>query len=114
MEIKTADYTMWLDSAQNTVFLEGAFRLAGMDSYSPIALALDEWLATGSGPMVLDLKRLEYMNSSGINMLAKFTISVRNKGDRSMTVRGNKDIAWQGKSLTNLKKLYPSLELVID
>jgi hypothetical protein len=114
MEIKTADYTVWLDAATNFMFLEGAFRLAGTESYAPIAQALDDWLAASAGPLVLDLKRLEYLNSSGINMLAKFTINTRNQGGRALTVRGNKDIAWQCKSLVNLKKLYPALELIID
>jgi len=114
MEIKTADYTVWLEASTNVMFLEGAFRLAGTESYAPIAQALDEWMATSEGPLVLDLKRLEYLNSSGINMLAKLTINARNNGTRTLSVRGNKDIAWQGKSLVNLKKLYPALELVID
>jgi hypothetical protein len=114
MEIKTTDYTVWLDDATNCMVFEGAFRLSGTESYAPIAQALDDWLAAGSGPLVLDLKRLEYLNSSGINMLAKFTINTRNKGGRGFKVLGNKDIAWQGKSLGNLKKLYPALELLID
>ena len=40
-------------------------------------------------------------------MLAKFVINVRKKGEVGLTVLGSQKIPWQGKSLPNLKKLYP-------
>jgi hypothetical protein len=47
-------------------------------------------------------------------MLSKFIINVRNKKNIQMSVIGSKEISWQSKSLKNLQRLMPSLQLEID
>src|SRR3954468_24006536 len=112
MEIKTAEYQVWAEN--ETVYFEGTMRLGGTESYAPINELLNEALAANPQELTLDLTGLEFLNSSGINLLAKFTIAVRKQGGVVLTVHGSHRIPWQGKSLPNLKKLYPELQLVID
>jgi hypothetical protein len=72
-------------------------------------------LADSEPPKItLNLQKLEFLNSSGINVLSKFVIKVRQKGTMQMVVQGSKTIPWQGKSLKNLQRLMPSLQLEFD
>src|SRR4051795_12812770 len=112
MEINTNEYQVW--SEEGTVYFEGTMRLGGTESYEPINDLLTQALAANPTELTLDLTGLEFLNSSGINLLAKFTIAVRKQGGVALTVRGAQRIPWQGKSLPNLKKLHPALELQID
>ncbi|NET54260.1 MAG: hypothetical protein F6K09_38340, partial [Merismopedia sp. SIO2A8] len=64
--------------------------------------------------ITLDLKKLEFLNSSGISMLSKFVINVRKKNASQIQVKGSTSIPWQSKSLKNLKRLMPKLELVLE
>ncbi len=112
IEITSPDYRVWYDQTRNTIALEGSFRLNG-PMYDPIKNMLENILAEKPPALRLDLTDLKFLNSSGINVLAKFTILVRNEGNIALSVAGSKKIPWQEKSLPNLKKLYPDLELVI-
>ncbi len=64
--------------------------------------------------MTLDVRALTFLNSSGINVLYKFAIATRKKGDLQLVVHGSKGIPWQGKSLPNLKKFNNNFELVLS
>jgi hypothetical protein len=111
MEIKTNEYRVWADGA--TLHYEGTMRLSGTDAYAPILEIMQGVLATRPKTIVLDLTELEFLNSSGINLLAKFTIEVRKQPDVGLAVRGSTRIPWQSKSLPNLKKLHPAVDLEI-
>jgi hypothetical protein len=111
MEIKTADYTVWTEGA--TIHYEGTLRLSGTDAYQPILDMMQGMLAGKPEKLVLDLTQLEFLNSSGINLLAKFTIELRKQPDVGMQVLGSTRIPWQSKSLPNLQKLHKGVELVI-
>jgi hypothetical protein len=112
MEIKTNEYQVWTEG--NVVYFEGTMRLSGTDGYATINTLLNDALASNPQHVVLDLAGLEFLNSSGINLLAKFTIAVRKQAGAALSVHGSNRIPWQGKSLPNLKKLFPELQLVID
>jgi hypothetical protein len=112
IEINTPDYRVWYDETRNTIAMEGSFRLNG-PLYTPIREMLENILAQKPAALRLDLTELKFLNSSGINVLAKFAILVRNEGNTALSVVGSQKIPWQEKSLPNLKKLHPALELVI-
>ncbi|KQT50255.1 hypothetical protein DevBK_11785 [Devosia sp. BK] len=112
METKTNDYRVW--SEGSIIHYEGTMRLSGVEAYAPILELMEQVLNSKPDAIVLDLTELEFLNSSGINLLAKFTIEVRKRADVGLTVKGATRVPWQSKSLPNLKKLYPALELVIS
>lgn len=114
MEIKTEDYCIWYEATTATVTCSGSLRLRGMEEYAPIVQLLNEVADSEPSKITLDLRQLEFLNSSGISMLSKFAIRVRQKGRVQMVVLGSQEIPWQGKSLRNLLRLMPSLQLELE
>lgn len=114
MEIKTEDYNIWYDTKTATVNCQGSLRLSGMDEYAPIVDLLNNVAEEGPPIITLNLRELEFLNSSGISMLSKFVIKVRQKKTIQIVVIGSKGIPWQGKSLKNLQRLMPSLTLELE
>lgn len=111
MEIKTKDYSICYDPTIETVFCQGSLRLGGVEEYEPIVKLLNNLADQEPQKIILNLQKLEFLNSSGINVLSKYVIKVRQKGTIQMVVQGSRDISWQGKSLKNLQRLMPSLQL---
>ncbi|NEQ25207.1 MAG: hypothetical protein F6K28_40255 [Microcoleus sp. SIO2G3] len=111
MEIKTEDYRICYDPDTKTVICQGSLRLSGTEEYAPIVKLLNNLADQEPQRITLDLRELEFLNSSGINVLSKFVIKVRQQGNIQMVLQGSKNIPWQGKSLKNLQRLMPSLQL---
>ena len=114
MEIKTENYSIGYDTTTETVFWEGDLYLNGSEEYAPISDLLNNVMKQDLSNLVLNLKHLNFLNSSGINVLSKFIIQLRQKGNITVVVLGSKAIPWQVKSLRNLQKLMPSLELNME
>jgi len=106
-------YKVELDEANDCIRMGGSLRLGGLSEYAPISRMLEEAL-DGRDTLTVDLTGLEFLNSSGIATLSKFVIVVRNRQNCALRIRGSNAIAWQGKSLNNLKRLMPALELTFD
>ncbi|GBF81877.1 slr1659 superfamily regulator [Aphanothece sacrum] len=114
MNITTEGCTIDYDSETVTVSFKGSLRLSGMEEYQPIVDLLNNVVQEDKPVITLDLKGLEFLNSSGISMLSKFVINVRKKGSMVICVKGSKAIAWQDKSLKNLQRLMPTLTLEFE
>lgn len=114
MEIKTEDYSVYYDQSTQTTLFQGSLRLGGMEEYEPIVNLLNNIANTEPSKITLNLRGLEFLNSSGINVLSKFVIKVRQKGNIHMIVLGSNNVPWQGKSLKNLQRLMPTLQLVLE
>lgn len=106
------NYCVTYEPTDATIHFQGSLRLSGMQEYAPIAELMNAAAdATPNGCITLDLQKLEFLNSSGISMLSKFTISMRKRETIAIIVKGAREIAWQGKSLKNLQRLMPKLTL---
>jgi len=113
MEIKTEDYSVRYEAETRIILCWGTLRLAGTEDYAPIVTLLDQVVATEPPTLTLDLRELKFLNTSGINVLSKFVIKVRQQETIQLTIQGSSVIVWQGRSLRNLQKLMPSLELIL-
>jgi hypothetical protein len=114
MEIKTEDYCISYKPEIAMVICQGSLRLSGMEEYAPVVQFLNDVVDADPATLILNLRELEFLNSSGINVLSKFVIRVRQKKNIKLVVQGAKTILWQGKSLKNLQRLMPSLTLEMD
>lgn len=113
MEIKQDDYVINFNKKNRTVTCSGIFRLTG-DEYTAITELLNVVSDAKLDNLKIDLTELQFLNSSGINTLCKFIMRLRKNQITQVTVVGSNKFAWQNKSLTNLKKLLPSLELELQ
>lgn len=95
----------------NAISCKGALRLSGMDEYAQIIELFNQVATDAPEIIVLDLRKLEFLNSSGINVLSKFVMKVRQKENVKVIVEGSQKIPWQSKSLKNLQRLMPGLQL---
>lgn len=111
MEISGEGYRICYDEEGGTVRFSGTLRLGGPDEYAPVESLLGKAIAGGAGELTLDLCELEFLNSSGINVLYKFAVNARKVDGLRLTAIGSSRVAWQGKSLANLTRLNPKLTL---
>lgn len=112
--IEGESYSVTYEPETKTIHFSGSLRLSGMKEYTPIVELMN---AAADGAMesrvILNLRELEFLNSSGIGMLSKFAIGMRKRETIEILVKGDRAIAWQGKSLKNLKRLMPE-KLILE
>ena len=113
-EYQTEDYSVEYDSETATVILKGSLRLSGLEESNPVVKLLNDVMAIEPETITLNLRELEFLNSSGINMLSKFVIKVRQKKNIHLIILASSRVPWQGKSLKNLQRLMPTLELEVQ
>jgi len=111
IEIKDQNYNIRYDTTTATLFCIGTLRLIGVNAYTPFLELLDQVVELEQPRITVNLRQLKSINSSGITTFAKFVIKVSQKETIQMVIQGSKQIAWQGKSLINLGRLMPRLEL---
>ena len=99
----------------STVFFKGALRLRGTEDYAPILEMLKETLkdtsANPAAPIVLDLRELDFLNSSGITMFSRFVIEARNHAGINLQFLASEAVPWHARSLRNLQRLMPALNI---
>lgn len=113
-EIKGDDYSVTFDPEAMTIKFQGELSLGGPKDFEPIVNLLNKAANSGPAQLTLDVRELQFLSSSGLSMLSKFVLSFRRMEATQLTVLGSKYVPWQGKSLSNLKKLLPTLDLVFD
>jgi len=112
MDISHDDYQVHYDEAASTVRCSGSFRLHG-EEYQPVLDLLTRAADAKPATLTLDVRELQFLNSSGINTLSKFVLQVRKHNVSGVVVQGTVRYPWQEKSLKNLQRLLPALKLEI-
>ena len=114
MEIKTDKYAIEYNKNERLVKMSGTLRLQGKDEYRDIYEILTKAANDTTGlPLILDMKDLIFLNSSGISSLSLFVLKMR-KLDKDITILGNESVPWQMKSLKNFQKLYGKVEIIFS
>ena len=114
-EIKGDGYIIQYDADSVTAKFQGDLALRSAKEYAPIKNLLDEIVSGSPEALEIDLRELTFLNSSGISMLSKFVLGLRKQNiETQLRVLGSNGIAWQRKSLKNLQKFLPSLELEVE
>ena len=109
--IRGESFEIRLEENQNTVLFKGALRLSGMEDYAPILEMLKGTLSNTARPVVLDLRDLDFLNSSGITMLSRFVIEARDQAGVDLYFFASEAVAWHSRSLKNLQRLMPALTI---
>ncbi len=100
-----------LEEESSTILFKGALRLCGTEDYAPILDMLKETLADPAMPIVLDLRELDFLNSSGITMLSRFVMEARDRPGIDLQVLASESVPWHARSLRNLQRLMPGLSI---
>ena len=114
MEIKGDNYHVVYHPEHETIMFGGTLRLYGAEGYQPIQDLLNTVAEQKADLITLDVRELQFLNSSGINILSKFVIAVRNRKTSCLQIKGTNRFSWQLKSLKNLQRLMPDLQLIYD
>ena len=104
-------FDIQLEEENSTVLFKGALRLCGTEDYAPILNMLKETLASPATPIVLDLRELDFLNSSGITMLSRFVMEARDRPGVDVQVLASESVPWHARSLRNLQRLMPGLSI---
>ncbi len=107
--IKGETFDVRLEDDGSSVCFSGALRLSGMEDYAPILDLLKSIFVEPGQPIVLDLRELDFLNSSGITMFSRFVIEARDRTQINLRFLASESIHWHARSLKNLQRLMPAL-----
>jgi hypothetical protein len=111
IELKDENYHVHYDAAQAQIICAGSFMLSGTEEYAPVLDLLTQAVDEQSECLILDLRELEFLNSSGINTLTKFVIYARKKDNFQVIAYAQENTPWQVRLLKNLQRLLPSIDM---
>jgi len=114
VELSHANYHVTYDPSTATITCQGSFRLQGNAEYDPILQMLTEAADARPTTLTLDVRALQFLNSSGIDMLSKFVLQVRKHHVSQVVIKGSSQFPWQLKSLKNFQRLLAGLQLEIE
>jgi hypothetical protein len=111
-EIYQEKYHIIYDPEYATITFKGNLLLNGTSAYEPILTLLVHAAETHkNGILTLDIRPLEFLNSSGINMMTRFIMFLTEMKmlHLKLNLCGHKHILWQERLAINLSRLMPEL-----
>ena len=111
----TDDYQIKLDKETSTAVLEGALRLQSPNAYDIPFSEITNFISQlpKQTRFILNIKNLEFLNSSGVTSLAKLVLLCRSN-DIDLHIECNEDIPWQEKTIASFNKLYERVSLTFS
>ncbi|MBP7699223.1 MAG: hypothetical protein KA101_01160 [Saprospiraceae bacterium] len=113
MELVAGDSRMSFDSNSRTIHIEGSMRLANAKEYEKVSGFLHDALKPHTNSIILNVKNLNFLNSSGITALSLFILHCKKQNYPKITIEGKNGISWQAKSLGNFRKLWSEVDVVL-
>lgn len=110
-EIKDENYNVTYDPATATVAFQGTLRVQGYVSYQPIEKLLNAVIAQRPPTITLDIHRLVFINSSGIDVIYRFAYKAHGQAHSQLTVRRLAQGApWQERLVRTIEVMAPDLQ----
>ena len=113
-EIQENGYILSFDRENQTIVYKGISRLPTLSQYEKIKIFLLEAASRTTDKLILDLRGLRFLNSSGITTLSMFVIQLREDRRIRLSIRASGNISWQAHSIHNLKKLWNEIDIEVD
>ncbi len=115
MEIMDEKFHVRYDAATGTIACQGIMDMRDKKGYQPVADLFDEVIEQSPPIITLDIRKLEFLNSTGITTIGSgLVIKIRNKGLSTLVIRCSKDFPWQARSMKGISKLMREIELRFD
>jgi len=113
MTVSGERYLVSFDALDQQVNFEGYVRTASREDLQSIMDYLVDVHGKQNGSMSLNFRKLRYMNSSGLKVIADFLRYARQSRKLSIKLIGSKVIPWEEKSLAPLGALWDRVEFRI-
>jgi hypothetical protein len=113
MEVKNDNYKIAYNPESGIIACSGNIELRGKEGYADIAKLLKNVVESKVQLIILDMRKLEFLNTMGITTLGGFIIDVRNKGNTGLKIRISRQYPWQGKALKGLEILMENMEVEV-
>ena len=116
-EIAAGKYRIVYDEDKAIVTLQGELMLSGAMAYEPILQFMTNAAEAQEGKKLsVDIRNLVCLNSSGINMLAKLVMFIRDVKNLplTLTICAKEQVAWQNRLVINLQRLMPDLQAELE
>lgn len=112
---ENGEYSVTYDAATGTIKCEGMLDLRGKEGYQPVATLFENVVEAAPETITLDIRNLEFLNSSGITTIGSgLIIKARKKGASNVAIQCAKRYAWQERSIKGLSKLMPGMTLSFE
>jgi hypothetical protein len=112
MEVVGRKYSVRFDAQTATISCSGILDVRGKEGYQPIVDLFDAVVDLQPELITLDVRQLEFLNSSGITAIGSgLVIKVRNKGCSRLAICCSDLYPWQKRSMQGIGKLMPGIEL---
>ena len=111
MKVVGPTYTVSYDEVTVTAIFEGVLRLQNVEEGEPITLLLNELAATAPDVINLDFVQLQLMNSTGLSILIKFMVVMREQNTSKVILRASEKHFWQQDLIRGLQQFMPGSEL---
>lgn len=112
MEIKEERYRISYEN--NVIEISGKLSIMP-EGYERIEAFLKEVVGSGPAELTLDIRNLEYLNSSGIKALCiGLILEVETQENLCLNIRCSKRHRWQQETVPTFKGLINNLNIVFD
>lgn len=112
MEIKEERYRIGYE--QNVIEISGKLSIMS-EGYERIEAFFKEVVGSGPAELTLDIRNLEYLNSSGIKALCiGLILEIETRENLRLNIRCSKRHRWQQETVPTFKDLIGNLNIVFD